>query len=360
MKLNVRTVFFNVAILAVLLLVLEIGVRYFITYNPGYYTGIRTNAACVQYPYGEVCLNSRGFPDDEFNVASSKPRVGYFGDSICYGVGAGRGYRITDLLKAHYDKFEHYNFCYIGDSVLSDVTLRHIRVIARQYQLAHVVYLMNLNDIPPLLAEMEAVRAREQGQITGEVNGRKLDNGTRHWVVDIKKFLVPFDEFLRGKSYLYTYARNKIKERLTVAGFEASGYKAVELAPEENSQVFTYAADKVNDFHRYLHAKDATLTLVLLPYEMQVSTHAADNYRRRNISWEPGFESGSAQAAIVSKLERGVRYFDALSAFAGRRATAMTGEYFVYDQGDKIDWNHPNREGHRLIAEYLIKERILP
>ena len=32
---------------------------------------------------------------------------------------------------------------------------------------------------------------------------------------------------------------------------------------------------------------------------------------------------------------------------------------FVYDKGDKLDWNHPNRAGHRLIADYVQELGIL-
>jgi phospholipase/lecithinase/hemolysin len=31
------------------------------------------------------------------------------------------------------------------------------------------------------------------------------------------------------------------------------------------------------------------------------------------------------------------------------------GEYFVFNKGDALDWVHPNRDGHRLVAEYLLK-----
>jgi phospholipase/lecithinase/hemolysin len=31
------------------------------------------------------------------------------------------------------------------------------------------------------------------------------------------------------------------------------------------------------------------------------------------------------------------------------------GEYFVFNRGDALDWVHPNRAGHRLVAEYLLK-----
>ena len=340
---SAKTIFFNVLILSGLLLALEIGVRYFVTYNPKYYTGIRASDSCVQYPYGEVCLNSDGYPDSEFNTESIKPRVGYFGDSVCYGVGAGGGFRITDLLKTHYDQYEHFNFCRIGDALLSEDTLLKLCEIVSQYRLAHVVYLMNLNDIPPLLAETEEEAAE----------------GGPDWVVAIQRFLAPFDELLRGRSYLYTYLRNTAKERFTAAGYGADGYRAVELFPGENEKLFSYAAAKINTLRRFLEKKNVKFSLVILPYEMQVSADAANTYRTKRIAWETGFEYGAAQFAVIANLDKTVRYYDALQAFDNRRDTALVGEYFVYDQGDKIDWNHPNREGHRLIADYLVKKHIL-
>ena len=37
----------------------------------------------------------------------------------------------------------------------------------------------------------------------------------------------------------------------------------------------------------------------------------------------------------------------------GSRQANRVGEYFVHDEGDKLDWNHPNRAGHVKIASYL-------
>jgi hypothetical protein len=60
-----------------------------------------------------------------------------------------------------------------------------------------------------------------------------------------------------------------------------------------------------------------------------------------------------------------VRYLDARRAFLGNdRSLAPSrelglGQYFVYNRGDKLDWNHPNREGHRLIARWLVEQAIL-
>jgi hypothetical protein len=35
------------------------------------------------------------------------------------------------------------------------------------------------------------------------------------------------------------------------------------------------------------------------------------------------------------------------------------GQYFVYNKGDKLDWNHPNRAGHRQIADWLADQDFL-
>ena len=45
--------------------------------------------------------------------------------------------------------------------------------------------------------------------------------------------------------------------------------------------------------------------------------------------------------------------------FQRSRLRNGVGEYFVYNKGDKLDWNHPNRDGHRAIAEYLTSIDLL-
>lgn len=350
-----------VSILAVLA-VFEIGTRIVIGYYPGYYTGVRTSSSCLNYPYGDVCLNSQGYPDDEFNLDSGKPRVGYFGDSICYGVGAGRGHRITDLLKQKYPDHEHFNFCYLGENVLNEVTLTEVKRIARRYKLSHAVYLMNLNDIAPLVAEMESGEQQaargKAGEARAATGGSKRTAESEPMLVRIKKTMAPVDELLRGRSYLYTAIRNLIKERLTVAGYEASGYKAIELFPRANDKAFKYAGARIDALNGQLSEQSIHLTVVVLPYEMQVSGDAAAQYQRMNIAWEAGFTAGEAQKTLMRHVGKQVRVIDAYHAFDTVREGAKVGEYFVYDKGDKIDWNHPNRAGHRLIADYLIRQPL--
>jgi lysophospholipase L1-like esterase len=98
--------------------------------------------------------------------------------------------------------------------------------------------------------------------------------------------------------------------------------------------------------------------VVLLPYEMQISEDAARTYKEMGFTWEPGFEAGSTQQRLMAEFGRlGVPAFDARQAFAGQ--SPKVGETFVYDRGDKIDWNHPNRKGHQLIAAWLSSQTDL-
>ncbi len=350
-----KVIAINVAAILGILFLFEGGIRAFVRYNPAYYVGAKAVGSCMPHPYGEVCFNSLGYPDDEFDMASTKPRVGYFGDSVCYGVGAGRRYRMTDILKEHYREFAHFNFCNIGDNPLSDQTLGNIRKFAEGFRLSHVVVLMNLNDIPPTMAEHQASHAMSSQ--TQEVNHAPQNVP---WTVMIKQGITPIDLQLRGVSYLYTHVRNLIKERLTIAGYGVDGYQSIELFPQANSEAFRLAAEKLNKLERDLRSQGVVLRVVLVPYEMQISADAAKVYRQLHIEWEAGFEDCSAQKLIAASLAPNMPIFNTCDAFNGYRDKTKVGELFVYDKGDKLDWNHPNREGHRLIADYLIRNHFLP
>ncbi len=354
MKRAMIIVSFNVLILSALLLIMEGFLRWYVSYDPGYYTGVKSNNSCIEYPYGTICLNSYGYPDGEFSRSGEKYRIGYIGDSVCYGVGAGQEARITEQLKREYPLYEHMNFCYAGENVLSKKTLETVLEIVDEYSVNHVVYLMNLNDIGPLLTEIDS-SVKNGSNIQ---HHKQRDNKYQYTplLVRIKKYLIPLDEELRGRSYVYTWIRSKAKEYLTVAGYEASGYRAIELFPKQYNGVFKYAAGKIVWLKNVLLSRGVKFTLIILPYEMQISGHAAEVYRDLRIKWEEGFVEGGAQEQLLNSFEEPVDYIDARHAFDSVRDTARVGEYFVYNKGDKIDWNHPNRAGHRRIAVYVAQQ----
>ena len=142
----ITLVLVNLILLCVVLGIFELYLRLTVTYSIDYYTGTSRAGERIEYPYGTVFRNSLGFADEEFDLASAKPRIGYFGDSVTYGVGAGYPYRITELVEAAVPAFEHWNLGsgpgtqFEGDRILS---------LVDRFDLAWVVYLLNMNDIHP-------------------------------------------------------------------------------------------------------------------------------------------------------------------------------------------------------------------
>jgi lysophospholipase L1-like esterase len=331
--------FANVALFGLLGLAAEIGLRLWVPYNPGYYVVLKEEPGFYEYPWGIVKRNSGSFPDDEFDLASPKPRLGYFGDSVTRGVGAGHGYRIQDVLEELRPEYEHWTFENAVNGIDSR-TMPRILEIAEAYDLATVVYLMNLNDLLP---------TRKKGAEKG---------GTMRSLRQRFKFL---DE-LRGRSYLYSALRFRFAELMLKFGYGHTGWKAAELFPQENAEIVAETAERVTALADAIVPTGRRFLVVLLPYEMQISAEAAERYAALGVAWEPGFLERSTQKAIREALPERIEVVDAYWAFvdpedeaASRRANGL-GQYFVYDEGDKLDWNHPNRAGDARIAAYLADE----
>ncbi len=104
--------------------------------------------------------------------------------------------------------------------------------------------------------------------------------------------------------------------------------------------------------------------VLILPYEMQVSNEAARVYKEAGNEWEDAFISGMTQDLLIEHMS-GLTVVDGLEAFLGpdrdasRRFEYSVGEAFVYNLGERHDWNHPNRLGHRLLGQLLAERRAL-
>jgi hypothetical protein len=319
----------NLSLLVAILGAMEVYVRLTASYDIDYYAGEKTPGD-HQKPYGTVRINSLGFADDEFDLASTKPRIGYVGDSVNFGVGAGYGYRVSDILRRRFPAFEHWN---LGAGVGTGLGETDAVGRADRFKLNTVVYLLNLNDLEEFDEDLQpADRASSLGGV------RRLARGS----VD----------YLRDKSYAYNYARFGVKNLLQRLGYEASGLAATELYPGRYGDHIDRACEQINRFYDELRKRDVDYCVILLPYEMQVSRDAAARYKALGFGWEDGFEDGSTQERLKRCLKV-PHVYDARTAFD--RDEARVGEYFVYDKGDKIDWNHPNRAGHARIAEGFIR-----
>ena len=137
-------------------------------------------------------------------------------------------------------------------------------------------------------------------------------------------------------------------------GTKPGGYWAYELWPEANKSVLEGFVADVNLLGDELAQRGVGFCIILLPYEMQVSQEAARIYREMGFRWEDGFESGRMQRRLA-ELIRSAEVYDPLPAFDP--AATRIGEMFVYDRGDRIDWNHPNRAGHATIANGFLEAK---
>ncbi|MEJ2139749.1 MAG: hypothetical protein P8Y61_09925 [Gammaproteobacteria bacterium] len=323
----------NLCVFLIVAAILEIFLRLTVKYDIGYYTGTKTEGI-AKYPFGEIVINSDGFADQEFDLTSTKPRIGYFGDSVNYGIGAGYPYRFSELVETVLPEYSHWN---LGGGVSSTLQTSVIADNAKKYGLDYAVYLLNLNDILPL--------------------SRNEDFANAPFVFRLKWLVKDSIDGLRDRSYLYNFIRLKVKNAFQVAGFEASGYKAFELWPQDNLPVLKQFSARVNETNQILARDGITFCVVLLPYEMQVSKDAERVYSEMGFKWEDGFTEGSTQKMLRELID--VPYvYDPLPEFD--REAASIGEYFVYNKGDKIDWNHPNRKGHAVITEGFLQAGACP
>jgi len=344
-----KTIFLVILFLfSVIFLIGEIYLKVFISYNPSYYVGMKQTqkSNVINYPYGKIIFNKYGFPDREFQEKKTKPRIAYIGDSICYGVGVGYGYRISEILQDKMPEFEHMNMALgVGEGIDYEKINKTINNV-KKFKIDKVIYLMNLNDV---LLEKKSTK----------------ENTIRLF---FKESLKTYD-WVRGKSYLLTYIRFTLVNYGHKLGFKGGGYKAYELFPEQYENIFLETTNRVVKLGNQLKSMGSELIVVVIPYEMQISYDAAKTYGQYGIKWSAGFMDMMPQRLIIEELKKDkVIAIDAFYAFiengeweSSRRKNKL-GEYFVYNKGDKLDWNHPNRDGQKKIADFLfikLKDRFL-
>lgn len=325
----------NVISLLACLAALEILLRLVLDYHIDYYTSHRRVENTVLYfPYGEIPINSFGEADAEFDLTSPKPRIGYFGDSVNRGVGAGYPYRFSELLEQALPEYDHWN---VGAESGSGIPL-YMPDKVRRYGLKYAVYLLNLNDLSPATS----------------LSGDAPSN-----IVSLKMLVKHSLDFLRNKSYIYNFIRFKMTSAMTVwLGFNPSGYVAIELWPSKYERLIQMAMGRINELGQETRQAGAELCIVVLPYEMQISRPAAMIYKELGFRMEDDFLRGKTQSLIKKWLDSQIHLHDPLPHFAP--FDSSVGTFFVYNKGDRIDWNHPNREGHRAISESFLSSSDCP
>lgn len=332
---NFLLIFFS---LLLILIFLEIFLRSYINYNPSYYSAFKKNYKYISYPYGIIPVNSLGYFDDEFKK-NNKKTIGYVGDSVLYGVGAGYPYRVTDILKKKGGDFNIYNLGTLpGQDVLNKNFVKKIFSLKEEFNLSRLIYLMNLNDLSDIIYN-------EQGSL----NKKQKKN------VNFLKILNSKFAFL-DNSYLYNFIKFKIKNKLLQRGFDYHGYTALELHPSQNLELIKKVTNKINLVANSLKENDIKFCLAILPYEMQISKDAAEFYKKIGIRFSDDFIDFKTQKIILENIDKSV--IDTIILGETFDRTLKIGEYFVFNKGDKIDFNHLNRKGHLKISEEIFNKRF--
>ena len=323
----------------------EIVARIAIRYNPQYYTVVSESKGEVRFPFGLIKINTLGYPDEEFDLEDPRPRVGYVGDSVTYGIGAGYGYRFSDLLEDRFPQYQHMTLGSVGEGFRTTVTIDKIVQEAMDLDIDFLIYFYNLNDTLPHAETFETQPAPDDP-----------------WYLGIFRFLQQNTIFIRQHSYLLNWVRYRTRILLVRIGIEQTGYRAFELFPSESDDVIESVAVRINYLARMLRNSGIDFAVVLLPYEMQISSEAERIYAAMGVLWEKEFIARGVQKRLGEALDPEIAVYDAYEAFVdvpSDRDHIPVGHFFVFDRGDMLDWNHPNRAGHARIADWLAKIPVL-
>jgi hypothetical protein len=295
----------NALVLVALLIGLEGLLRLLVSYSVGYYVGA-PGPGCHVRPYGDLLVNRLGHSDVEFNLDDPRPRVGCQGDSVVARIGAGFGHHFCDILRERQPGNQHMALGGIGHLGVQDP--RATAAALEPPGLDHLVYVMNLNNVLPDLAQ--------SGGGTVPAGSAQVPTEQR-LVYRAGGFVRDHFDGLRGRPHLYNWLRTQGKLALTRLGCEYHGIPAFELFPDRNAAVFDATCRRVQAFAALVARRGTRFEVMLLPYEMQISEAAARRYAELGIRWEPGFETGSAQARLAGCLEW-IPVHDARLAFPPR------------------------------------------
>ena len=340
-----KKILINLLMIIAFLSIGELLTRIFVNYKTNFYAlpqfSSSPNTTNI-HPYGKIPINSKSSPDEEWNSPKTKKRYAYIGDSVVYGVGAGYPFRITEYLDRFAPNIEHIN---ISDKISFLIEPEKNMLLFNEFiienKIDKIVYLMNLTDI----ADFINVKNENKNVAISRSNVAKL-----------KDFIYPVDNFMRLNSNLYNYVRFKFKNILiTNLGLNISGYKAIELEPNKNEVNIKNSAKNLAIILKNKKIS-RDICIIMLPYEMQISKDASKQYKKLGIKYDNEFLEFKTQKIFTSEFKKNSNskiYF-----LNNNFPEAKVGRYFVFNLGDKIDFNHPNRYGHKILAKQIVSRKI--
>ena len=261
-----------------------------------------------------------------------------------YGVGAGYPYRISEYLDELEPNIEHVNISEVGSSFINYNDQENLREKLILGKIDKIIYIMNLNDIAPLA----------NYDLKNNLSENNSDNSKISTILR-NRILKKLDESLRGKSFFYTHLRLKFKNFLMVKlNLNSTGFKAIELFPNEHENDIKLAAKNLSSLINK-GIFEMPICVIILPYEMQISKHATKKYKNMGLNFEKDFLNFKTQKIFINEFKKNTNNIFYLGESFEEK---NVGEYFVYNKGDKIDFNHPNKFGYKVLAEEIYEKRF--
>jgi hypothetical protein len=206
-----------------------------------------------------------------------------------------------------------------------------------------VILVFNLNDILPKIFGRKTARSSDVD--------RPISQSISRTILDVRRML---DTGFRSRSHLYFILRERMKVLLRQFGIASP--TMVPLAAfdmESNSGLAAWqdTSGALLEIADQLDRDKVKFLIAVLPVDMQLSPKIADIYRREyGFVFDDSLVNGMPQKIVADFARRhGIACVDLLPSF--RKGPQEQKFFRIY--GGSIDWNHPNRLGHKIIGEQL-------
>ena len=308
-----------------------------------YVPNLSTNFAGVP-----VTINSRGWRDGEFSLKKPEGvrRIMVVGDSVVFGYGVKLEDMFPKVIERGLNSRGSGRYEVISMGGAGGNTYSQSRIIKENvaiYDPDLVILAFNLNDIMPKIFGKHTTRS--------SLVDRSFSRSILRTSLDLRKKL---DSGFRNRSHLYFLLRERMKVLLRQFGIASPTMAPLAaFAMESDSGIAAWrdTSGALLEIVDELKKRRVGFLLAILPVDMQLSPEIADIYRREyGFVFDDSLVKGMPQKIIAEFARRhDIAFVDVLPSF---RKDPQEKKFFrIY--GGSIDWNHPNRLGHKIIGEQL-------
>jgi hypothetical protein len=297
-----------------------------------------------------VTINSHGWRDDEYSLKKPEgvSRIMVVGDSVTFGYGVRLEEMFAKVLERGLNSQGLGRFEVISMGGAGGNTYSQSRIIKENvaiYDPDLVILVFNLNDILPKIFGKKTARSTD--------GDRSISRSISRTSLDVRRTL---DTKFRSRSHLYFLVRERMKVWLRPFGIASPAMvplAAFDMESNSGRAAWRDTSGALLEIAHQLDSDKVKFLLAVLPVDMQLSPEIADLYRRDyGFVFDDSLVNGLPQKIIADFARgHGIACVDLLPSF--RKDPHEQTFFRIY--GGSIDWNHPNRLGHKIIGEQLNK-----